>query len=282
MRLNHDDFNIDPSYFDTLRERNFNKIEEAKKEVAWGIEYQTVRLNKLKEKFYDVLEFEKFTVKALKTTSYVTTFRVHKMSDFLHKSIETFKQMLESEMLMGAKAGEHGMDHIDEADEGGNNGDSPSKKDKDGAGKGNAENAGKTATSALNKSKAAAQQATIQQHKTEGEKKREERKLQRELRKKKIEKLEKKEAMNSGEDPADRKQIVTAKQTYGDFKLKLSANYVVPENQRVNFAKKRQQMVLLEGSIHKLKVDFNKKISELKVSKREIIERVKKLNQRLR
>jgi hypothetical protein len=74
-----------------LRERNFNKIEEAKKEVAWGIEFSTVRLNKLKEKFYDVLEFEKFTVKALKTTAYVTTFRVHKMSEFLQKSIETFK-----------------------------------------------------------------------------------------------------------------------------------------------------------------------------------------------
>ena len=48
----------------------------------------------------------------------------------------------------------------------------------------------------------------------------------------------------------------------------------------MNFAKKRQQMVLLEGSIHKLKVDFNKKIQELKVRKREIIERVKKLNGR--
>jgi cilia- and flagella-associated protein 44 len=57
---------------------------------------------------------------------------------------------------------------------------------------------------------------------------------------------------------------------------------VVPENQRVNFAKKRQQMVLLEGSIHKLKVDFNKKISELKVRKREIIDRVKKQNLRLK
>ena len=56
---------------------------------------------------------------------------------------------------------------------------------------------------------------------------------------------------------------------------------MVPENQRVNFAKKRQQMVLLEGSIHKLKVDFNKKIAELKGRKREIIERVGKLNGRL-
>ena len=87
--------------------------------------------------------------------------------------------------------------------------------------------------------------------------------------------------MHSGEDPADRKDIQQAKLTYGDFKLKMSASYVVPENQRVNFAKKRQQMVLLEGSIHKLKVDFNKKISELKVRKRDIIEKVKHLNGRL-
>ncbi len=56
---------------------------------------------------------------------------------------------------------------------------------------------------------------------------------------------------------------------------------MVPENQRVNFAKKRQQMVLLEGSIHKLKVDFNKKIAELKLRKREIIDEVKTLNGRL-
>jgi hypothetical protein len=91
VRLTGNDFIIDPEYFQMLRERNMYKIEEAKKEVAWGIEFHTVRLDKLKEKFYDVLEFEKFTVKAMKTTSYVTTFRVHKMSDFLQKSIETFK-----------------------------------------------------------------------------------------------------------------------------------------------------------------------------------------------
>jgi hypothetical protein len=40
-------------------------------------------------------------------------------------------------------------------------------------------------------------------------------------------------------------------------------------------------MVLLEGSINKLKVDFNKKIQELKLRKREIIDRVKKLNVRI-
>lgn len=81
-----------------LVERNNLKIYEAKKEVAWSIEYHTLKLNKLKSKFYDVLEFEKFTVRAIKTGSYVTTFRVHKMSEFLQKNIETFKQMLESDV----------------------------------------------------------------------------------------------------------------------------------------------------------------------------------------
>lgn len=33
-------------------------------------------MNKLKSKFFDVLEFEKFTVKAIKSNNYVKTFRV--------------------------------------------------------------------------------------------------------------------------------------------------------------------------------------------------------------
>ena len=113
--------------------------------------------------------------------------------------------MLESEMLMGGKDGAG--ENAEEGEEGANaNGnESPSKGNKDAKN----ETAAKTATSGLNKAKT--QAPVIQQHKTEGEKKREERKLQRELRKKKIEKLEKKEAMNSGEDPADRKQIIHAK-----------------------------------------------------------------------
>lgn len=127
----------------------------------------------------------------------------------------------------------------------------------------------------------AAQQAAVNAKKTDAEKKREERKLQREERKRKIEKLEKKEAMHSGEDPEDRKEIDIAQATYGDYKLKLSSDYTVPENQRVNFSKKRQQMVLLEGSIHKLKVDFNQKIQELKVRKKDIVDHVIMLNTRL-
>lgn len=61
----------------------------------------------------------------------------------------------------------------------------------------------------------------------------------------------------------------------------MSPDYEVPENQQINFSKKRQQMVLLEGSIHKLKVDFNNKILDLKHKKKEIITQVEAMNTRI-
>jgi len=48
IQLTESDFNIDPEFFEMLHERNDQKIEEAKKEVAWNIEFHSLKLNKLK------------------------------------------------------------------------------------------------------------------------------------------------------------------------------------------------------------------------------------------
>ncbi len=133
IQLKQDDFNIDPVYFEMLGQRNYFKIDEAKKEVAWNIEYHSLKLNKLKMKFYDVLEFEKFTVKAIKTVSYVTTFRVHKMSEFLQRNIETFKQMLEADIGGVNGSGEFGEEDLDNMDASGLNQTKEESKTKDAA-----------------------------------------------------------------------------------------------------------------------------------------------------
>jgi hypothetical protein len=83
IRVAEHDLYIDNAYFETLGERNNHKIQNTKKEVAWNIAYHKLRLQKLKDKFYEILDFEKFTVKSLRTSSYVTTFRVPEMSKFL-------------------------------------------------------------------------------------------------------------------------------------------------------------------------------------------------------
>jgi hypothetical protein len=79
-----------------------------------------------------------------------------------------------------------------------------------------------------------------------------------------MDKLEKEEAKYNQPDPADEAAIEEALNTFGDYKLKMSPNYIVPEKDRVNAEKKRQQMVLLENSIFNLRVDFNKKLENLK------------------
>lgn len=86
---------------------------------------------------------------------------------------------------------------------------------------------------------------------------------------------------SSGKNPEEQAAIEEAERTFGTYELKNDTDYQVPETMQVNFNKKRQQMVLLEGSIHKLKVDFNTKIGELKERKQEIISRVDVLNTRL-
>lgn len=65
------------------------------------------------------------------------------------------------------------------------------------------------------------------------------------------------------------------------YDLKTSHDYEVPEHMQINAQKKRQQMVLLEGSIHRLKVDFNNKILELKHRKKDIISQVDQMNNRI-
>lgn len=73
--------------------------------------------------------------------------------------------------------------------------------------------------------------------------------------------------MNRGEDKNEKAKIEEAKRTFGEYHLKMDEGYEVPESEQVDYKKKRQQMILLEGSIHKIKVDFNIKVNDLRVRK---------------
>ena len=87
--------------------------------------------------------------------------------------------------------------------------------------------------------------------------------------------------MNRGEDKNEKAKIEEARRTYGEYSLKMDEGYEVPESEQVDYKKKRQQMILLEGSIHKIKVDFNIKVNDLRVRKQDIINNVKRLYERL-
>ena len=57
----------------------------------------------------------------------------------------------------------------------------------------------------------------------------------------------------------------------GDFSLKTDDGYLVPEAQRVNAQKKRRQLVLLDESIHAIKLGFNERVLALRDLKRRMV-----------
>ena len=87
--------------------------------------------------------------------------------------------------------------------------------------------------------------------------------------------------MIQGEDKNEKAKIEEARRTYGEYSLKMDEGYEVPESEQVDYNMKRQKMILLEGSIHKIKVDFNIKVNDLRVRKQDIINNVKRLYERL-
>lgn len=83
------------------------------------------------------------------------------------------------------------------------------------------------------------------------------------------------------DDPRDIVAIAFAQRNMGDYKLKTAANYVVPEGQRVNAAKKRRQMALLEEKLSEARLSFNAKLLELRELKLLLIQELKQDQTRL-
>ena len=183
------------------------------------------------------------------------------MSEMLTNNINEFKKILESEIAAREE------DQMGE--------DQMLNNMEDGADNDKVKDKAKAAVTAIG------QPGQAKVHKTHADQRREERKIQRELRKKKIDRLRTKEVMNRGEDKQEKAKIEEAKRTFGEYHLKMEENYEVPESEQVDSRKKRQQMILLEGSIHKIKVDFNIKVNDLRVRKQDIISKVKRLYERL-
>ena len=266
IQLTDKEFNVDPEYFEMLQKNLSERVDITHKEVAWGIEFRKVAYEKLKSVFFDTLEFDRFTVKAIQSDSFVSTFRVKKMSEFLEENVRRFKEMIEKEYQP-----QSGSDDDIQSEGSSQNRDEELRQER----KANKQN---KATNQFQN-----QNQQNYKKKTEAELKREERTRARKARKEELEKHEKEEGKRNEDDPEDVKTLQAAsRSSYGDYKLKMASDYIVPEKERINAEKKRQQMILLENSIFNLKSDFNKKLEELKlVRKTSIIELCKEKNKRL-
>jgi len=104
----------------------------------------------------------------------------------------------------------------------------------------------------------------------------------RRIRKENILKHKKEEPKDDEDDERDVSAIDHATRTIGDYKLKVSPNYVVPADQHVDAMKKKLQMALLEESMVRMRLDFNERFLALRDLKRELVHSVRRANARIR
>ena len=270
MRLNENEFKIDPFLYDIMDENSQKLVEEASYATMFQAEKSRVQLRKARERLVRNMTDEEFTVYAYKTDSSVSSFRMISLDP-------------EVAALIESEAEEAAKNNNNNSEEGGNssvheNGSTIETESKSAA---EAETASSVHSTRSDKRRRKVgrfgQKAplkkivhTADEH-TQMKKKRDE-------RKKAI--MEQKPPANYC-DPEDVKAIEYSRQTIGDYKLKDDPNYIAPEKDRMNADKKRRQILRVQNAISEMKMNFNQKLVHLRDLKEKLNETIQLTNREL-
>ncbi|OQS05147.1 phytophthora infestans avirulence-associated protein 3.4F-A [Thraustotheca clavata] len=256
-RLEEHLWNIDPEYGTMLLANGDKQCEEVRKEMAYLFEQSELLLGKMRRKYVGNLAVELITLHGFQNGLYVQSFRTLRMSDELQDRLRLIHLDLQ-EAQKNQKARDdmrtvldfvHKPKSDNQPDDGDRSKHSSTRSVEEVAQSTN-EGAGPSS------------------HRFEY------RKLMRVQRKARIQAWESKKPREDADDPRDVAAIFFANTHMEDFKLKTSANYVVPEEQRVNAMKKRKQMALLEEKMYDITMNFNAKVLELRELKHRLVEQI--------
>lgn len=87
---------------------------------------------------------------------------------------------------------------------------------------------------------------------------------------------------NLAEDPAELAEIARAERKMGDYVLKSNPEYVIPDHLRPTAERKSRQLILLEHSVHELKMGFNKRLIEMRDVKAQLVASLNKDVERIK
>ncbi|CAD8122108.1 unnamed protein product [Paramecium sonneborni] len=261
-KLTEDELCVDPEYKQMLLDRVAEDVEETRLELEWDRTLAKMKAEKLKAYMIDELEIDKFMVKGFRNQASVQTFKVKKLSNFLIEQLKETYRLIEEERK--------------------NQENQPQIENKT---QEKIQVQSQVKITAVDM-KEEQQKATVQQldpdQKVPQAKLERERLRQEEERIKKEQELLEKSKPIELAKPENAPDIQEAIKQYGDYKLKSSPNYEVPDNQRMNVSKKRKHMYMLEEFIYNTKLKFNQQLLNLKKRKGNLIDKIKKYNQQIK
>ena len=257
QQLTSSELMVDAEYDEILKEQGRQMIEEVRLECMHDSEKSTVKLAKLQAAYLDILQFEPLCVHGMKNGLQVASFPTKKMTPEVLKMLDHVLNVIKGENTSGRGKTFHSSKSFRNSRQ---------------------SRASKMSRSTMDIS-------TFGLDEDGNEKKLsafEMRKIMRIERKQAMEDLVNKKPDEDADDPRDVEAITDAIKNLGDYKIKTNEDYEVPEELQVNAEKKRQQIVLLEESIHKLKVTFNERLIKARDQKYDVFLTIKAFNDRIR
>jgi len=235
-----------------------NMVDEVEKELAWDLERSRIGVQKLKRVFLDNCVTESAKMRGICIDDAVCSYRVGVLSDTAQKlkvrgKSQTKTRTRRTTFAVPTSNGRKAADLLQRRLT-----SFRSRKSMSGSG--------------------------ARSHTSNDEAKKNSWEVRSDMRKKRVAHLAKlldqKPSMDA-EDPRDVAAIRDAIENMGDFKLKTSSDYVVPDDACIDIAGKREQMASLELSIHNIRVGFNTKFNALRDLKSKIVDRIESWKSRL-
>ncbi|KAM4795585.1 cilia- and flagella-associated protein 44 [Rhinophrynus dorsalis] len=268
MQLGRAEFEMDHRIREEMERQTSERIRTVLKELAWEQEKHNIGLKKLQARFRDNVEFDTVTVHAINSEHCVSTYRMLALSDKHYK----VKGMLANRRPSRYELRFRGIDK-EPRDAGSAEPGTSVEKEIDAPvthqkhkhqWSGKHTGAGRLERMKMIIEKAEKAKSRISQRKREWAE------------------LYKQRPSEDYEDPQDVLAIKNAKENMGDFNLKTSKDYTVPEHLRINADRKRNELIMLEGMIHKQKSSMNVLILALRDLKVDTIKEIQSLVQELR
>ncbi|XP_069491898.1 cilia- and flagella-associated protein 44 isoform X2 [Ambystoma mexicanum] len=259
MQLQRAEFEMDKRIREEMERLTSERIRTVLRELAWEQERHRIGLQKLQTRFRSSVEFDTLVLRAIASSHQVATYRLLVLSDKFYKVRGILNKKAAARFDLRQKESE-----IRDAQKSEAQGSTERKAMDEALGKklkrewfGLAGKRAEKLEKLVQKSDRA--KAKISQRKHEWEL------------------LFKQKPSDNYEDPQEVTAIQSAAEHMGDFKLKTSPNYTVPENMRMTADRKRYQLAMLEEMIHEQKAAMNQWIVSLRDFKVATIEQIQTL-----
>lgn len=291
QKLDDKEIQLDPQLLADLHVELEERVEAARLDYAWTSAKKETLLRKLRAAFVDNLQFDRFVVQSFEGKLSVASFRTPHFTEEQKESMKHLNELLSA--------------HETQASEGGHDADSasgrasPSEQSPAGsfaaggsptshrlqspttnntlslvaaesvdANTTHMSIGGKSskAGDALNTTSKSAAKSQLE--------KAEERKLERIERKRGFQELQSRKPRGTDDDARSNAEIGETEKNMGDYVLKTSPNYVIPDHMRPTAERKSRQLVLLEHSINRLRMEFNLRLIGLRDLKRRLCDDV--------